>query len=727
MRATGAGLLTPSFRVALATAVGAALMLAAAGGVQAAEDTFALQLLKAGESELRELRYAEAIAYLSEALKLAGSSGSSRERGIVSRAHELRALAHMNLGNVPAAEKDFSVLVEIDPTHDLDRGLTSPKILAVFDRVRNRRTGLVTLRCEPGDCRVSLGPQMVEILAPIMEQRVRAGQYHVRIERQGFETVEETWTVEPGQRLERIVRLVQNSQSYRVMTIPPGATVLLDGVEIGITRGPAPPEYLQRAHQEGVTLAELSAPLLIPYVAVGKHELRIEQRCHQAARFALEVRPDLRSTEPITFKPVKLKAQLATLEVRGRLKGGEVLLDGQSIGSLPLRREGLCAGTHRLEVIFPTGARWYDTIELPAGRAYHVQAEPRPTLTFLGMVQVGSQVGADRRDVEAKLVEHLDRLRSFNVARRDRSESERKTWVSLVGEGPIETSRGNLLATRLGAWVTAQPEEQRTDLYLGAVLRRRGQIDEVELYLSSTLGGPAEARQAEVGSGAVASFFSRMDRPIRIEETWAGWTAVDGPGGGPPVLAAVSVHGAAGRVGLRPGDRIVAVDDEPAGNAPGLRRLLEAVAPGEAVRITRLSPDGERSVVTMAPMARPLLLPLEHPLVLYHAAHAHLQHVLLKGADAATSRLAAVNLAVVMLHFGRAQEALTSYLEPRAGGVLEPIVRYWRARAYEFLGENASARSELQAASARPFPELEPPNLPVSILAPEALGRSRPR
>ena len=683
--------------------------------------SFARQLLLAGETELQELRYSEAIAYLSETLKLAASSADPADRILIPRAHELRALARMNMGDTPAAEKDFAALVEIDPTHDLDRELISPKILKVFDQVRDRRTALITLRCDPPDCRVSLGPQMVEILAPVVERRVRAGQYQIRIERQGFEALEETWTVLPGQRLEREVRLAQNSQSFQVMTIPPGARVLLDGVEVGVSRGPAPVEFQERARQEGVSLAELSAPLLVPYVPVGKHELRIERRCHQAARFALEVRPDMRSIQPILFKPVHLKANLAALDLRSHLSGAEVWLDGRSIGKLPLQREKVCAGIHEVEVHFPTGTRWYDTVDLPAGRTHRLQVYPRPSVGFLGLVQVGSEVRADRRHVEAKVVKHLESLRALNVDRLDRAKEGRRHWASLVSAAPIDAPGQDLLAVRLGSWMRAQPREERPDLALGAVLRRRNQVDEVVFYLVSELAEPAEVRRARLGSRDMERFFANLNRPTEVEETWAGWIAVDLPGGKVPVLASVTEQGPAYRAGLRAGDQIRAIDDETVGSAADLRRLMEAIAPGEAVRVGRVTAAGDRGSLTLAPQARARVLPLDHPDVLYHAAHAHLQHLVLGGADGATGQLAALNLGVVLLHFGRAEEALVSYLEPGATGILQPIVHYLRARAHQSLGKDRAARAELQMAARFQPSVLEPLNLPVSILSAEAL------
>ncbi len=704
----------------------AALLLALGLGSAAAPaaDTFAQQLLKAGEKELQDLRHAEAVAYLSEALKLAEGSGNEADSSVIPRAYELRAIAYLSLGDAPAAEKDFATLVEVDPARDLDRASLSPKILEVFDRVRASHTGLLSLRCDPPDCRVRLGAGQTEIGAPIEERRVRAGRYEVQVERPGFEPLREVWSIEPGQKLERQVRLEPNSQSFQILTIPPGATVLLDGVSMGVTSGPAPAGFLERARKAGVSLAELSAPLLVPYVPVGKHELRVERECHQSARFALEVRPGMRSTVPIVFKPVRLKAELSALEVHGSPAGAEVLVDGASVGRLPLRRERMCAGAHVVQVRFPTGAIWTETVDLPAGKVFRAQVRPRPTLAFLGLVQVGSAVRVDGRQVEARVRDHLSRLRSLNVERRDRDDKARAAWPSVVSAAPLDSAQGeDLLAARLGEWARSSPERGSADLFLGAVVRRRGHADELNLYLASALGAPAELLRAPaLAAESVAAAFAALDRPLELQESWAGWAAVDVPGGGPPALADVAADSPAARSGLKVGDRLRTLDDEPVGDAAGLVRLLAAVSPGEVIQIGRVSADGTSGSVRLAPLARPRVLPVGSPEHLYHAAYAHLKYALLGQSEPAVVRLAALNLGVVMLHFGRVEDALQSYLQPRQGGALEAAEHFVRALALLRAGQTDAARAALQAAGRVRPSSLEPRDLPVSILAAELLA-----
>jgi hypothetical protein len=699
---------------------------AESAGATAPAETFAQQLLRAGEKEMRDLRYPEAIAYLSEALKLAEASPHPADRALTPGILELRAVAHLSLGDTPNGERDFSALVELNPSHELDRDQLSPKIMAVFDRVRQQSSALLAFRCDPPDCSVRLGAGAAPLQGPLGERRVRPGRYEVLIERQGFDSLREIWDLRTGQRFERAVALVPNSQSFQVQTIPPGATVLLDGVAVGTTQGPAPPEFEARARAAGVTLADLSAPFLVPWVPNGRHELRIERECHQTARFALEVKPEVRSAAPISFKPVRLKSEQSTLEVQGAPAGGEVRLDGTLVGKLPLQRQGVCAGSHRMEVVFPTGGRWFERVELPAGGVHRVTVRPRPTLAYLGLVQIGAEVGADGRRVEAQLGEHLARLREVNVERRDGDEKARRAWAAVAAAAPIETADGDrdLLSERLGTWSAPPANRGKADLVLGALVRRRGGRDEVTLYIASGLGAPAEVRRAPAAGNDFTAAFQELDRPLVLFDTWAGWTAIDPARGGAPILAAVAPQSPAARAGLQAGDQVRSLDDEPAGDAAGLARLLAAVAPGETVRLSRRSLAGEAGSVTLTPVARLRLLPLDHPGLLYHVAYAQLNNALLGQTDPATARAAALNLGVVMIRFGRAEDALQSFLQPRPGGVPDPITHYLRALALRKLGEGEGARQSLQAVARAGPSELEPENLPVRILAAELLSAS---
>src|SRR5205085_2486885 len=62
----------------------------------------------------------------------------------------------VNLGQKEAAQASFRELVELRPSHTIDRATTSPKIVDLFDAIRRPRVGALRVTSAPIGALVSL-------------------------------------------------------------------------------------------------------------------------------------------------------------------------------------------------------------------------------------------------------------------------------------------------------------------------------------------------------------------------------------------------------------------------------------------------------------------------------------------------------------------------------------------------------------------------------------------
>lgn len=110
--------------------------------------------LDLARSKARELKFAEAITQLQVAKQVPDLEQAQRLE-----VFELLAKCQVAEGNRAEAETAFSELLAIDPEHELDRNSTSPKILTVFDAVKerlfpDRQVSLVEEMAPPGRLRL---------------------------------------------------------------------------------------------------------------------------------------------------------------------------------------------------------------------------------------------------------------------------------------------------------------------------------------------------------------------------------------------------------------------------------------------------------------------------------------------------------------------------------------------------------------------------------------------
>jgi len=138
--------------------------------------------------------------------------------------------------------------------------------------------------------------------------------------------------------------------ALRIETDPPGATVSVDGKEVGVT------------------------PFAAPSIAPGSRTIRVALAGYAPAALSIDVAPDT-PLAPLRFS-------LTPTEVKGSIHsdppGATVTIDGRDAGRTPLEDVRLQPGFHEVRVESPGRKLWRQRVEAKAGEIVSVEARLAP-------------------------------------------------------------------------------------------------------------------------------------------------------------------------------------------------------------------------------------------------------------------------------------------------------------------------------------------------------------
>jgi hypothetical protein len=228
---------------------------------------------------------------------------------------EVRGTTPCEIDDAPAGENRVDLRLAGYVTHT-ERVVLEARaeraVLAVLAPVQSSLT-LVSL---PEGARLYVADQY-RGEAPLTLTNLPAGTHRVRAELKGFEVMARTVTIEGGAPRTEEFRLTRNSAKLVIVSEPPGATVLLNGQESGMT---VPAQGLPG-----------SALLEIDGLPAGTYQvqLRLAGYIHAARTIRLGVNQVLDLREKLVRRFV------ADTRVRIRGQTGEILRDGMLIQKWP--------------------------------------------------------------------------------------------------------------------------------------------------------------------------------------------------------------------------------------------------------------------------------------------------------------------------------------------------------------------------------------------------------
>ena len=588
----------------------------------------------------------------------------------------------------PRAQERLQALLDLDPGYELDRDLSTTRLLNTYAQMRGQRFGLVRFTLDPqGGVLVVDGAE----LPATSEAWLPLGTRQVAYKRPGYGHQDQTLAIgaKPAAASFHLDRI---STALRVFTSPSGADVLLDGKVVGTTSGTLAPADKAVSDKAGLPPDQISAGFVFDGVAPGKHTLELRAPCHAPKSVEIPARFG-DAKQDFDLEPFVLKSSAGTLKLDSPAPGAELYLDGDRKGPLPLSLP-ICSGAHDLEVRFPSGA-WSKHLEVKDGDQLAFTARPLPRLAFLGLDPANDFSGRDR------MTQALAKL------------GERLSAVAYLPPKPAELPEA--AQSRL-------KDMNGAELFLSVKPAGEGVGAPVSLEVSTLDGASESILVRPLEEDPLAALVARLNAVPPLEEPGCGLTLLDVEGQpGPFVLSADAGAKAAGVQPLR---ALTAVDGQPVHTVAEFRARL-----AQAKETLQVAQGG--AAMTLAVKAQPLEIPMNSDRYSYPALLAALRLRAL-GAKGDEAGLVRLNLALALMHFRRYDQALEQLKAARLSGdhgVSQGTIAYDEGLCYRSLGPSyqEESRKAFQSASQYPAATLLGPDGPlVAPLAQQALDDLHP-
>ncbi len=675
--------------------------------------------------------------------RLAAGSLPAVERVLLADSLSYRIRINFNLGANDAVGQDLEHLLAVQPEHQLDPDLVSPKLIDLLERKRRQLVGHADVLITPADAEVRIDGRLVETGGEPVS--VLAGSWTLSAARLGYAPIEMEVEIPAGERTPIEVQLERTSAVLVVVTQPAGARVTIEGQDMGTTpvaEGPVSEGAAsERPASEGPasgdpasTTAE-SEPLRLEGLQTGAYRLEVTKEGYRPYRARIQL-PELRDYATGTLALERTEAEVL---LQGLGPQARVQVDGREVRVERLGRDAgrlrLAPGDFRLNVTDGTRGVFEAGLQLADRQTLEVTVRLQPGLVFLG-VQGGDRVAAEElTQIVLTVGRALD-----GWALLDRSEAGLDLLHRLgVDTANLRRAADPAVPNRTGAdWGRLQAAADQAmpgAVYLMAVLSDDLMASHADLWFWPAAPGPARPDHTRVAlrgasgsdSGddgdALARVIRAAGQPVQLVRPWFGALLIDSDAANGPVIAEVVADSPAAAAGVRLGERVVAVFNRNVTSALEVEQQLD-LAPGASVSITLENSSGRR-VVDFQLGTSPAVVPLDDPDQIYATVSAALSRARLEGQDV-PGWLLDLNQAAVFLQGSAWEEAvrvLRGVQAPRGAGLGQAAVDYWLAIALRAASPayQDQARQALERAAASPGGRLFHNDGP--LVAPRARAR----
>lgn len=527
----------------------------------------------------------------------------------------LAVLDDRNAATKARALTRLQALLDLNPDFEVDRTLTSQRLAGQFDRLRSEKLAQVKLTYDPPGGILAVDGKATPALA---RKFLPFGSHKLSYTRPGHTPAETVVDLGPRDVKPVDFKLIRVSSTITCYVQPSGAELFLDGRSLGRAEGVAGPEALDVAIPAGLRPEDLSAAFVLDGLRPGKHELELRAPCFRPKRLEIAASFSTPMADHV-LQVIRLEPSKGLLSVTSAWPGGELFLDGQSRGPLPIQKLPVCTGTYDLLVRFPSGG-YTQRLSVAEGGAVTLEARPKPRLAFLGLEGAETFTGRDR------LLGLLQKL------------GERLQQVAFLAPRPGEPPRDAMARLRAA---------HEAELFLVAIPVPDKVIHQVELVLSTPDGESERTVVQPLEEDPLGPLATRLNAPLPLQERGIEATLLDLPGQpGPWVLAASE---AAQKAGLQLQKPILQVEGQAVADVAAFRRAL-----GTKDHVTL---NQGASPISLPVQATPLELPLASAAFAYPAvlAQLRLRYLGAKGDEAGLLKL---DIGLALMHFHRYDKAI---------------------------------------------------------------------
>lgn len=623
---------------------------------------------------------------------MAGRELSEEELKILAEAYEYRGRAFYNIGETEKSQTDFQELIKINPRFQLDTTLVSPKIISLFDKIKNSMVGNLAVFSTPSGSEVYISGKFLS-LTPMYATELLKGDYVLEVKHKGYDVYQENITILSNTPLEKEVVLTANTGTCLFYTVPPEAKIYIDDQFVGSTFGQAAEDMSEFATQNNLMLSDISAPLTIEYVEPGTHRLEIRRECFEPIIKSISI--EIRAHE---FEPFIMEESKTSIQVNSKVAGASVYLNDAFKGITPLTLEDVCTGEYILSVKKENVGKWFQKITLKRGEPQIFDTTMRPSVHYFGILNADEREPGVVERVEEKLDSIFSNLKSINYSRLPTEKMknlENQLGISMLALTQEGTTNAGMNAKQKLTLLADLGKKLDSELFILAILPKEKLQRHVVLELYSIHHEkPDQIRLTFNDPDALEHFSNRMDAEFDLFKNWIGLVSIDTFIHDGLVCAEVLPESPAQQAGLEDGDIILKIDNNPIESNREFHQKLISFKVGAEFKVS-YSRDGLIKATGIKVSRSPIELPRNNRNILYNKTMADLKQRIKLEKDEMLLNFYKMNLGFCFMHFNNWQKAIedafsqTSF--PSGSGISSGTLNYYIAQCYQKLGYREEA------------------------------------